>query len=318
MDLNTISAHENWIVAQVIAQKPYATIPGGYIDGNTGRLVAPRNSHLIRFVHGSVKTVVQLSASTASTVDYKWQWNIFDPEERRFSPFRSGGVVVMRVNKQSSDAAQFQPVYLIPDRWVSFVEPAVKSVQAKAEMLKPKTASAHRKELEVLLSDANPFVAIAAAHTLEQAQLLDANFIQNHLLSSVGWERSVFTNLVLQQLPANKDLDLPDAPLTNDTVNDAVSKALQGEPLADALGQFIDNAKDAVTLYYVALGLYAAPQHTNISMERVKRLLQRVDARQKALGTHTEADASLDLLVKTTGVLQSPVAPREVPHPVTK
>ncbi len=98
----------------------------------------------------------------------------------------------------------------------------------------------------------------------------------------------------------------------------AVSKALQGEPLVDALGQVIDNAKDAVTLFDVALGLYAAPQRTIISMERVKRLLQRVDARQVTLGTHTQADADLALLLKAMGVRATPVTPREIPRAVMK
>ncbi len=149
------------------------------------------------------------------------------------------------------------------------------------------TAPAHRPQLEALLSDANPFVVIEAARTLEQSHLLDADFVRNHLVSATGWKRSAFTLLAMQQLPADKNLDLSDAPLTADAVNVAVSKALQGEPLADALGQVIANAKDAATLYDVAPGLHAAPQHTIISIERVKRLLQQVDARQVVLGTHT-------------------------------
>ncbi len=169
---------------------------------------------MVLVVSGTVKVLAQLFGTTASPLSYSWESPPLEPLDSQSEPLQVGGTAILRVNKGKTGQAEFEPAYLIPPEWVSFVKPALESVRAKADLWKPETASAHRPQLESLLSDANPFVAIEAARTLEQAHLLDADFVRNHLASATGWKRSAFSLLAMQQLPANKNLDLLDAPLT--------------------------------------------------------------------------------------------------------
>ncbi len=114
----------------------------------------------------------------------------------------------MRVNTGSGSvgSTRFQPVYLISDQWLPFVAPALKKIQASADALSfdVKPTLDRRNQLQALLLNGNPFVAVAAAHTLEQAHLLDAEFVRGPLAKAKGIEQSVFVYLALEQLPTSK------------------------------------------------------------------------------------------------------------------
>lgn len=309
LDLSLVSPRENWVVAEISATPLYSTLTGAYYDGDKRKMVVPPQSHLVLVVSGTVRVLVPLSGATASRLPYKWEESPFGRKNESSLLFRASGTAVMRVNREKSGAEQFGPAYLIPSAWNSLVKPAFERVQAKRDLWTKETALAHRVQLESELLDTNPFVAIAAARTLGQAKFLDEHFIENQLTKAMGWKGSAFTFLVLQQLPSQLSLDLPNAPLTADVIRKAENKALADEPLAEAIGKVIDQAKDAGTLYDITLGLTTASRRSITDAERANKLLLHVDARQKALHTHTPADADLDLLLQTAGVRSRPMPP---------
>jgi len=320
-----IAAPQTWVVADV---KPdprgsYSTIPGAYIDGNTGKMISPPDARLVIVVRGSIAILSTLSGKVTPMTHYEWQARpVIEVSSRGrkeggtyFFHDGLGGTTIVRINEKAAADQKFSPAYLIPREWASFVAPALKTKALPTLRIRDFDSAAYAR-LQAVLSDPNPFVAIEAARTLEQVQLLDADFVRGPLLKSRGFEQSAFACLVLRQLSLHGDVDLPyDGALTSEVVNKAIAKSLAKEPLLEDFGKAIDGAPDAQTLKSLATGISASvtePSHFVVTtFERARWLLRRVDARQKALGTHTAADAYLDLLLQTSGVRETPAAPRK-------
>ena len=314
---------QDWVVADVDAKPPYATIPGSYIDVHSGKFISPPNPKLVSFALGTINSISSLSGQKRPSINYNWVWSEGSSEEEKYSPFISGGTVLMHLSQENTEVslAHFQPVYLITNQWIPFVEPALHYVQANPTLFRPEFSSDHRSQLENLLSIKNPLIAVAAAQTLGQAHLLDTKFVHSNILNSNGIKASIFTYLVLNQLPVNEDVDLsPDSPLTLEGATGKVSRLIEKETLVKALIEDIQRAKDAETLKDIAIGAFTplkattrfANRSTLFTNERVKVILRSVDARQRVLATNTDADVYLDILLKVSGVRETRVTPVQV------
>ena len=290
-----IAAPQTWVVANV---KPDPFNPAPLIPSSDDNNI---------LAHGSITILSILTGHAPPLARYQWEWklptalranirtNRYGGEEEGsndFFRYGPGGTTIVRINDETSDDRKFSPAYLIPREWAAFVAPALKT-KALPLLLFADLNLALKAQLEAALSDPNPFIAIEAARNLEWAQLLDADFVRGPLVKSRGFEQSAFAFLVARQL--------------------AYQGNLAKEPLLEDLGKAIDAAPDAQTLKSLSVGISALatePSHFGISgYERAKWLLRRVDSRQKALGTHTAADAYLDLLLHTFGVRQTPAVP---------
>jgi len=311
-----IATPQTWVVANVKPdpRAPCATIPGAYINGDTGEFVSPPGAQLVIVVGGSITILSTLTGQVAPMTHYEWHVKPVmvissrgqKEEEPNFFYRGEGGTTIARTNNKTSIGDEFSPAYLIPREWTGFVAPALKTKVLPILRIRDFDIAAYAR-LQASLSDENPFVAIEAARTLEQAHLLDAHFIRGPLARSQGFKQSAFAFLLLQQLSSHRELDLPnDGPLTLDVVDKAVDKTLAKESLLEDLGKAIDGAQDAQTLQSLATGIGALTKDSwrssVITWKRDEWLLRPVDARQKALGTHTAADAYLDLLLQNSGV----------------
>jgi len=306
--LNDISSSQSWIVAKVEPDKdsPSDRDVGVHFDKN-GHLVIEPDTRIrtIRTVSGILHPTLNLSGKAQLPTSYHWEYeeNVRVPdiseEEERYPIFLSGsgGTALFRINEATTGKNEFQPAYLLTDEWVPFVQPAFKYAQAHKEAFDPDNVSEYREQLQQLLLDPNPFLAIAAARTLGEAHQLDAAFVQGPLTQTKGLEQSVFAFLFIQQLPRDKRLDLGDEQVTPKKLNDAVAKAISGETPTENLAAFIDSARDAETLKAITVGLAALLDSRDSSIfteARVEGLLHHVIGRQKTLNTHTEADAYLN------------------------
>jgi len=283
-NLRQIAAPQTWVVAEAEPDpfNPSPLIPYSNDNGIWG--------------HGSITVLSRLTGDAPPLTRYQWEWkpeffHRFGGEEEGSNDFFRYGpdaTTIVRINEETSPDHKFFPAYLIPREWAAFVAPALK-VQANTDELTPESIAAHRAQLEASLSDENPFVAIEAARNLGRAHLLGTDFVRGPLAKSRGFEQSAFVFLVLQQVSA--------------------TKTLAKEPRLEAFGKIIDNVPNAETLKSFLVGIYAhrtePSPDTLVTAERIKTLLRRVDARQKALGTHTAADAYLDLLLHINGVRQA-------------
>lgn len=310
LHLEDILSTQTWVVAKVRPDENSfrGRTVGVYFDQAHKLVVEPGvRVHDVNLEYGLLQPLFVVSGTTTAPNSYRWEYEpeIGGPpnpdrvEEQKFPIFRSGPekTALFRIGEASKGRDQFRPAYLLDDEWVPFVQPALKYVQGNKEVFDSDLVYEHREQLQQLLSDPNPFLAVTAARTLGEAGELDGAFVQGPLAQAKGLEQSVFTFLLLQQLPRAKRLELGDDPVTAQKLNEAVGKAIAGETPVENLGKFIDSAKDAETLKAVTIGLTAlldSPQGGIFTQARVEGLLQRVLKRQKALKTNTEADAYLD------------------------
>jgi len=297
-----IEANENWIFATVQPDKnsPENKIEGLYIDGITGRMVKAPGSKDIHAVHGTVNTLALLGTLSKPPTRYRWDFpELFNgfsshnqSEDRLpFSPFYyRGGTVIFRYNEKAEGAAKFNPVYLIPDEWANSVVPAFKFQQANQALFDETKVAANFKPLTALLSDANPFNAIAAARILAPQRGLDTTFILSNLASSTGYTQAIFAYLTFKN-----------------------AHQLRQEAIDNALGRVIDKASSAATLKWITLGMTTALHDDANSYfalkDRTKTLLLRVDKRQKTLDTKTPDDDYVNELLIVAQVRERPVTP---------
>lgn len=106
---------QDWVMADVDAKPPYATIPGSYIDVYSGKFISPPNPELVAFALGTINSISSLSGQKRPSINYKWVWSEGSSEEEKYSPFISGGTVLMHLSQGNTEVslAHFQPVYLI-------------------------------------------------------------------------------------------------------------------------------------------------------------------------------------------------------------
>ena len=289
----------------LFAVKPDANSPeykaeGVYIEGSTGKTIKTPDFKITQAVHGTVTPLATLSI--ASTVPTRYRWNFPEFRSRStsrhqsedrlpFSPFYyHGGIVIFRYNEKAEGAAKFNPVYLVPDEWVKFVVPAFKFQQANQALFDETKVAANFKPLTALLSDANPFNAIAAARILAPQRGLDTAFVLNNLASSTGYTQAIFAYLTFKN-----------------------AHPLRQEAIDNALGRVIDKASSAATLKWITLGLTTAQNDDANSYfalkDRAKALLLRVDKRQKTLDTKTPDDDYVNELLTVAQVREQPVTP---------
>lgn len=297
-----IEANKNWVFATVQPDKnsPENKIEGLYIDGSTGRIVKAPGSKDIHAVHGTVNTLALLGTLSKPPTRYQWDFpesfNGFSShnqsEDRlRFSPFyHVGGTIIFRYNEEAKNAAKFNPVYLVPDEWAKFVVPAFKFQQANQALFDETKVAANFKPLTALLSDANPFNAIAAARVLAPQRGLDTAFVSSNLASSTGYTQAIFAYLTFKN-----------------------AHQLRQEAIDNALGQVIDKAPSAATLKWITLGMTTAVNDDANSYfalkDRAKTLLLRVDKRQKTLSTKTPDDDYVNEQLIVARVRERPETP---------
>lgn len=209
----------NWLIVQVkpAAQSGSATIPGGYINAETGELKVPPGAQTSIVKSGSWRWVdgpVQVIAD-----EYHW----FEPMEegkRRiepediYSPFVHGGTLLFSLAKGAKGIEQFGAPILLFEEWAAAASQAISMyLPTEASMAEP--TSQLRSELQKARGSGNPLVATWAwRHSLTldpDGTQIDLNIVSGHalavrtrLLLDVGGEASA--REVMQAVSSTNDL----------------------------------------------------------------------------------------------------------------
>ncbi len=315
LDLSQVLPDQTWVVANVFPKGSYSHIPGGYIDAK-GQIHTPLNAHMVNVLKGSYKVLDVLAGTPAKESDYELEDTVRRNEGmEKLSVYQvfvySPGTAVFRINETAQGIERFTPAYHISQDWAPLVAPALQQIRANPDWFRSDATDQHRLQLKVLLTNPNPFLAIAAGRSLSEAHQLDPLSI----LQIRGLVQGVLTTLVLQQLPSDELLPPREkAPTSQEEILADVRGAIGKEPMLNQMGQLTDSAPDSETLRQIAFGVVAlfngSPRVNIFTVERANFLLRRIDKRQAALGTHTDADSDLQNLLVLYGVRrQRPVTP---------
>jgi hypothetical protein len=165
-DENGVSS---WIVVILISDPDSgsATIPGGYIDAETGTVVAPPEAEMVIMKKGRWK--LSSAAQSAHPPDGIYSWTepveqdkrVFDAEDF-FSPFVYGGVIVFKPNPSGKGIDQFQYPRVIYSQWKDMVQPAFAYSTQIGGVLDGSGTDKDSRILADLISQSNPLLCVLA------------------------------------------------------------------------------------------------------------------------------------------------------------
>ena len=288
-----------WVLARVDKEsiESYGLLAGARIQTKKRHSIESATNKSVFILLGDFQKYVHLNGQPGAVSNYRWERPLLvvsslgsSEDTQIYSAFYSGGTVIFRYNEKAEGAAKFNPVYLVPDEWAKFVVPAFKFQQANQALFDETKVAANFKPLTALLSDANPFNAIAAARVLAPQRGLDTAFVSSNLASSTGYTQAIFAYLTFKN-----------------------AHQLRQEAIDNALGQVIDKAPSAATLKWITLGMTTAVNDDANSYfalkDRAKTLLLRVDKRQKTLSTKTPDDDYVNEQLIVARVRERPETP---------
>lgn len=158
-----------WVIA-LIRPDPgsgAATVPGAYVDGDTGALVNPTQADAVLVKKGQWETV-GTSPTGSNRGRYEWhealdrRLRTLSPEDL-YSPFVYGGTVVFTLTAPSEDGEPFGAARLLFPEWSRSVEDALNQAPQFERLL---TAGIDRAgyfaEVNALLAGHNPLTATLA------------------------------------------------------------------------------------------------------------------------------------------------------------
>lgn len=201
-----------WVVAKITPDRNSGrgTIPGAYINGETGELVTPKGGQLFVNHEGSCQVIALL----AGTLDKKdWAYRFEEPAlldqfgavpptiDHYYSPFwHNGGLVICSTEGSAGKGGRFNNVHLLPAKWESSASEAWGFCKKNRELLRPNLAVQNRAKLRKLLTNRNPLLAIEACRLLAQSDGLDKNFVEETLANTHGYKRAAFALLFIKHL----------------------------------------------------------------------------------------------------------------------
>lgn len=211
LDLSQIAqqSQATWVVLQTIPDVPGSTIveQPAYVDHKHKRIVDV-GSESKPLVKGQYKVLVALTKPPQEMSGrYRWEtrlpnyyrYTVGSPDKDWF--FINESVLVCRINDELQGSDRYEEIDLIPALWQEFVKPALEFYQANAELFDAKNVAQNETRLRELLDDPNPLTAIAACKVLNQAFLLDAEFVRSPLTRARGLRQAVFAMLLTKGGP---------------------------------------------------------------------------------------------------------------------
>lgn len=288
----------HWVVAVInpATGNNVLQVRSMYMDVETGKIVQQPNKQDFYAVKGDLHILGTLTKGPDKK-DWTYNWQIpgrliesvsrAKPKTtlQQYSPFVNGGTIVFPLDGNLKDPTQILPFYLVPDNWATFVLPAFKFQQSRKALFDETKVVANAKQLTALLDDTNPFNAIAAARVLAPQRGLDVPFITSTLSSSKNYTQAIFAYLTFKN-----------------------AHPIRQVAIDSALSQVIDKTASSETLKWITLGITTAQNDDGQSYfalkDRVKVLLLKVDARQKALNTKTPDDDYVNELLTSAQVRQ--------------
>ena len=194
-----------WMFAR-LAPGPHSggdTTVGSYFDADTGKTVTRPGAYGAIIKEGSWKCVAWLKGRGEADQG-RYSWNArqnafarnFEPEQL-FSPFIKGGLILCRFHPQAKGAAQFDPVYVIPDRFVPHVKGAFELLAKTPALFSQPPGPPQQRHLDALAAGDNPVLAILAFRTLLSSKGLGGAQLGAVMQRSAGLRRSAFTYTIV-------------------------------------------------------------------------------------------------------------------------
>jgi hypothetical protein len=263
-----------------------ASVPGSYINADTGQSVFPKGAQPVVTKTGDLGIVAKAPGDVqAPKAIYSWDEPFTDRRgaltaEDFYSPFVSGGTVVFRYQPGAKGMNQFQSVRLIFPNWSRDVASASSFVESHLGLLENGEQQAPQvAQLRQLLGDKNRFLVVEAFRELADGGHLDANLAFEHLTNAEAPLDAVLSYLML---------------ISRDT-----------DDLAQQVNAAIYASRNEKKLQSIALGAFSAllfrSQDSRIRA-RSKAALQRVHARVLQLKIPLDSNSYLNLIFNKAGV----------------
>lgn len=283
-------AESSWIIATVTPtpDSGSASVPGAYIEAETGRYITPEKSEMVLLKKGSWRAIAAGSEHAPVTGQYAWD----EPINRRtraaspedfYSPFAHGGTIVFQLEPHADAAKRFGACHLIFPEWT----------QATAESLK---ASAHISELLAKL-------AKQPQSTIEVTQMA----LGNNGISATLAYRSLLQHAPAFTLQAPALLRAADAR----RLSIFVYLSLTAAPTKDRanwlklLYQHVMENKQPEHLLAIAYAAFAVQLFSNqdpVSARAARDLLQALHKRVVELGIPLPENSPWTLLFRKSGI----------------
>ncbi len=269
----------SWILA-TLAPAPEsggATVPGGYFEADTGKLVVPSGAQTSIIKSGTWKAMASApSAMHPASGQYFWyepmvEKRVLLPEDY-YSPFTQGGSILFRPTPDKSDIEQFGAVRLIFPDWAANVPAAFTFHEANPHLLDPGQQTAAVARLVQLVSHGNQILAVVAFRTLLALGLAQPDWVRAQLVRVSGPLGAVFGYLTI--VIAGPNVSRPFARETLQVID------IAGEP----------------TLRALVLGSFAAalfPSGDAASQVRARAVLVKAKQRLQVAGVDVDKDAQL-------------------------
>lgn len=197
-----------WVVARMVPAYPggRGVIPGAYIKAETGEVVVPPGSRFVVKDEGTYQILRALTGKQLETEGrYGWErqeGNRRSSIEPLYSPFRSGGVVVCRVQEEREGEARFAQVHLIPDGWEAFVAAAVEFCREDTQVFDPQVGTQSLARLRQIARHDNPVLAGRACEMLALTGQMSGDEMYQLISSSSGHTQALLLCSILQTAPA--------------------------------------------------------------------------------------------------------------------
>lgn len=279
-DEYALGGKPSWVLA-TITPGPHsgaATVPGGYIEADTGKLVIPSGAQTSIIKEGAWKVLAAASPGP-NHADGSYSWyepmeagrRILHPEDY-YSPFAHSCSILFRPMPEKAGMEQFGATRLVFPDWIAGVAAAFAFYQANARLLDPGTQILPRPPLLQLVSQKNPLLASVAFRVLLSLGLVEPEYLRAQVVRRPGPLCAVFGYLAI-----------------------VTSDPSTTHPWWLELGQSLDKASEpaarALVLGAFAAGLFRA--HDSDHLARAKAVLGKARQRLRATGVPIDHDARL-------------------------
>lgn len=274
-----------WVVLHVTPQgnSGAATIPGAFVNGDTGEVVEPPNARLSTIKEGTWKRGPQQGATWPADGKYQWTEPIEDDKrvlepEDIYSPFISGGTILFTPVLGREGIQQFGSIGMIFPRWADAVFSAIESAQTEQALTATTPPAGTQEQLLSLTQSKNPFVSSVAFHKLVSQAGISPKVANSQIGAAPDELRAVLVFILLEASPKGS-----------------------AQETIDGLSALVDAATDSKDLQPVALGAHAAKWFAGsnpAARERGDSLLNHVKKRIQDVKIRVTPDSTLAVIVR--------------------
>lgn len=281
-----------WVLGEVTPgpNSGSITIPGAFINAETGEFVTPRDPELVMVKEGMWK-VLTTAVQDRQKAEASYSWSEPLNQERRvlvpedfYSPFTHGGKILFLPTPGESGIEQFGPVHLIFPDWERYIAPASVFIEQHRGLFAEDEARVDNvANLIKLLSSENKLIAVLAFRRLIASKSLTSVIIGKQLQAE-RHSSAIFSYLILTLI-----------------------EPIEKNPLLQEIIHSIEAAQDIERIRAIALSAFAAGLFHSSDMviiSRCKEVLSATRRRLKELEVPVEKEHDLFLMFEKMDVLQ--------------